>query len=609
MNKLTLLNKNNRIRIKENNRLKNLINHLIRNYKPGTKQYKSDFLPEFTKNNLVIDSDFNFEAVGEDWQDSTQSNALLILDDINNELNLADSEELKRRDKSGQTLDRKEKDKILKSISYLSKLESSSNEKEFIQPVIDVMKTVRSQEASNKDYSIIDKVEIESALNFYKNIDKNNKVKSLSAKKKHLKNIIDNIDGMSVINNQLASEIPNSIMLEEQLFKIPKHNGQGIKDEHAIEIMVEWHKKHFKNYKLIKGYLHKDERTNENNEVDDHIHFLRSGRNSKTNKFDINEHQHKIGLEFAEKNGFKNRAGIKIDISKIKNLEYSKTTEEVRSIAGEAFQKDFYNHANRILKKYNYEFRFEKKELSNEEILLRKQIKKMADLPKSQRGFSMMKYFMERAEENAKGALNAKNEYTKEKNKAKDLISKKDKMLKIWKKKAIEEGNEELDIAINSARDLVLKEEKEAANKINAYNEIKEFADPLQAKLNEARKLKVHNDNSEILWKEAKAKAETDKQIAKEERVRAEEHTALNDQRELWFEEAVQDRPSPTTMTELVLKIVELFSRVFKNNFDKGEEWLERTKTFEKKLFPDGFSGGSITDEVRQRRRNNLKHR
>jgi hypothetical protein len=194
MNKLTLLNKNNRIRIKENNRLKNLINHLIRNYKPGTKQYKSDFLPEFTKNNLVIDSDFNFEAVGEDWQDSTQSNALLILDDINNELNLADSEELKRRDKSGQTLDRKEKDKILKSISYLSKLESSSNEKEFIQPVIDVMKTVRSQEASNKDYSIIDKVEIESALNFYKNIDKNNKVKSLSAKKKHLKNIIDNID-------------------------------------------------------------------------------------------------------------------------------------------------------------------------------------------------------------------------------------------------------------------------------------------------------------------------------------------------------------------------------------------------------------------------------
>ncbi|MFA0125769.1 hypothetical protein AB4400_30870, partial [Vibrio sp. 10N.261.48.A2] len=112
------------------------------------KQYKSDFLPEFTRNNLVIDSDFNFEAVGEDWQGSTQSNALLILDDINNELKLTDSEELKRREKSGQTLDRKEKDKVLKSISYLSKLESSSNEKEFIQPVIDAMKTVRSQETS-----------------------------------------------------------------------------------------------------------------------------------------------------------------------------------------------------------------------------------------------------------------------------------------------------------------------------------------------------------------------------------------------------------------------------------------------------------------------------
>ncbi|MFA0125123.1 hypothetical protein AB4400_27560, partial [Vibrio sp. 10N.261.48.A2] len=150
---------------------------------------------------------------------------------------------------------------------------------------------------------------------------------------------------------------------------------------------------------------------------------------------------------------------------------------------------------------------------------------------------------------------------------------------------------------------------KEAANKINEYNEIKELSEPLQNKLNEARKLKIHNDNSETLWKEAKAKAEADQKIAKEERIRAEEHTALNDQRDLWFEEAIQDKPSPTTMTELVLKIVELFSRVFKNNFDKGEEWLERTKMFEKKLFPDGYNSGSIADEVRQRRRNNLKNR
>ncbi|WP_224164699.1 hypothetical protein [Vibrio penaeicida] len=54
----TVLFKTKRYRICDKTKLANLVNHILRNYKPDTIQYKRDFNADDTKLNLVIGPDF-----------------------------------------------------------------------------------------------------------------------------------------------------------------------------------------------------------------------------------------------------------------------------------------------------------------------------------------------------------------------------------------------------------------------------------------------------------------------------------------------------------------------------------------------------------------------
>jgi len=411
----TLLHKNNRIRINEKSKLANLVNHILRNYKPDTIQHKRDFNATATKNNLLINADFELSPMGENWFSGVEVETKLFKDDLEQSLLNADlSADIQI------SLSRSEKDKTIKSINYFSKLKNyDENLESTIIPIILTCLDFKNQKQNEKNYSIFDKEELSSAINFYQKPPSGQKIKSLNAKVKNLTQIIENVEAMKVTNDRKPTADAKSIGFEETLLKIPKHNNKSISNAHMIEIIKEWHELHFSNFKVIGGVLHKDERTKKDNEVDDHLHLIKSGFNQETKKFDLPDFTFKKGLEMAI------NQGIDFEYS---GQKYNKAGDILRSIAGEAMQTEFYKFANNKLEKYNYTFRFDKKELTPEEQVLRDFLKEQSKLPKAQRSQNMSSYIDELAKKKAndmlkaasleKSALTKRNEHIKVANSA-----------------------------------------------------------------------------------------------------------------------------------------------------------------------------------------------
>lgn len=409
----TLLHKNNRIRINEKSKLANLVNHILRNYKPDTIQHKRDFNATATKNNLLINADFTLSPMGENWFSGVEVETKLFKEDLEQSLinaNLSADIQI--------SLSRSEKDKTIKSINYFSKLKNYDEDLESsIIPILLTCLDFKNQKPNEKNYSIFDKEKLGSALNFYQKPPSGQKIKSLNAKVKNLTQILQNVDAMKVANDRKPTADAKSIGFEETLLKIPKHNNKSISDVHMIEIIQDWHELHFSNFKIIGGVLHKDERTKKNNEVDDHLHLIKSGFNQETKKFDLPDITFKKGLEMA------GNQGIDFEYS---GQKYNKAGEILRSIAGEAMQTEFYKFANKKLDKYNYNFRFDKKELTPEEQLLRGFLKEQSKLPKAQRAQNMHSYIEELAEKKATDMLKAKQ-------KEKSALSKRNEHVKVAK--------------------------------------------------------------------------------------------------------------------------------------------------------------------------------
>ncbi|OBT09913.1 hypothetical protein A9267_20265 [Shewanella sp. UCD-FRSSP16_17] len=390
----TVLQKTRRYRICEKTKLNNLVNHIMRNYKPETIQYKRDFNPEDTKENLLIGSDFQIKEKGSDWFNQVELESKLFKDNLEQSLIDADKFAVQKI-----SLSRSEKDKTIKSINYFSNLENYDHDLEIdITPVISKCLDFKIQDKNNKDYSVIDKKEIQTALDFYSNIPKDKKVKSLNAKKKNLTQILGNVDAMKVANDRRATASTRAIGFEEVLFKIPKHNDKSLKDVDMISIIKDWNDEHYANFQVLGGAFHKDERTTKGNAVDDHLHLIRSGFNRDTKRFDLPDFTHQKGLEMAKKQG--------VDFV-TDGKKFNETTEDLRTIASEALQTEFYSFANKRLKKLGYDFRFEKKELTPEEKELRTFLKEQSTLPKSQRVQNMHSYFEEKTKENIEKALKA----------------------------------------------------------------------------------------------------------------------------------------------------------------------------------------------------------
>ncbi|MCG6228327.1 hypothetical protein [Vibrio furnissii] len=382
MQKSTALFKSKRIKGFEKNKLRNLINHYFRNYKPDTEQYKKDYFPDETKNNLLINPDFSFVEKNDDWSNKVEKYSAKIFNtsqEVFEKLNNISDE------KNKDSLSTKERELIIKSITYLSKINEGKLTNEELKFVELKNQAINFKNDKKKNYDNFDNDLIKEAYNFYSNPPKDIKIASLSAKRKNFEKLLNVADmGKNKVRNEAANV--KSIFAEDVLFKLPRHNDKAIKDTHMIEIVQTWQDQHFSDYSVICGVLHKDERTRKGKPTDDHLHILRSGLSSKTNRFDLPDYTFKLGLDFAKKQG----KDFKYDGQK-----WSKAGEILRELSGEAIQEEFYKHANSILEKYDYNFRLGIKEKTEEEKQLREKIKAEADLPKSKRSHNLYTYFQD----------------------------------------------------------------------------------------------------------------------------------------------------------------------------------------------------------------------
>ncbi|WP_169047053.1 hypothetical protein [Aeromonas salmonicida] len=437
----TALFKSKRIKGFEKNKLRNLINHYFRNYKPETEQYKKDYFPEETKNNLLINPDFSFFEKNEDWSNEVEKYSAKIFNTsqevFENLNNISD-------EKNKNSLSTKEREAIIKSITYLSKINEDKLTDEELKFVELKNQAVNFKKDKKKNYDDFDNDLIKEACDFYSNPPKKIKIASLSAKRKNFEKLLNIADmGKNKVRNEAANV--KSIFAEDVLFKLPRHNDKAIQDTHMLEIVQTWQEQHFSDYGVICGVLHKDERTRKGKPTDDHLHILRSGLSSKTNRFDLPDYTFKLGLDFAKKQG---------KYFKYDGQKWSKAGEILRELSGEAIQEEFYKHANSILEKYDYSFRLGIKEKTEEEMTLREKIKAEADLPKSKRSHNLYTYFQEKA----KNSLIVKNEAEKEKkeinkqrekifNNAKSLKNKGEKIRDnaVRNKKEVEKLNDEID--------------------------------------------------------------------------------------------------------------------------------------------------------------------
>ncbi|MEA5316081.1 hypothetical protein VB525_19625 [Vibrio parahaemolyticus] len=401
MEKSTVLQKTSRIRICDKTKLANLVNHILRNYKPETIQYKRDFNADDTKLNLVIGPDFKVIKKGADWFNKVQTESQALKDTL--QQSLIEADEMAEQNIS---LSRQQKDLTLKSITYFSKLKNyDENTESHLLEIMTQCLDVKNQSKNEKDYSVIDQDSLKTALEFYENPPENIKIKGLNAKKKHLTQILETVDKMQVHNDRRATASTRSIGFEDVLFKIPKHNDKSLKDVDMIKIMRDWNNEYFGDFAILGGALHKDERTKKGNAVDDHLHLIRSGFNRSTKRFDLPDYTHQLGLRLAQEQGIPFEPDGK---------KYNETNEILRTVASEALQTEFYEFANKKLAKYGYEFRFEKKELTPEEKELRAFLKEQSNLPKSQRVQNLHSYM----EEQAKAEQKKRNDHVLITNKA-----------------------------------------------------------------------------------------------------------------------------------------------------------------------------------------------
>lgn len=356
----TVLFKNRRYKIIEKKKTRNLLWHLFRNYMEGTRQRKSDFNPELTKNNVIVSYKRNDDGIysseiiecGERWFDQvrelTDEFNKLIQDDISKV-----SEEHENKQKG---ITQSQRDLVNKSIKYFANLKDSSlntAEQAYISKFKDEYVLFEEQnkdvkKGDKKSYEALSNETIQSISRYYNNVDKNEKVKSFGAKKKHIKNLLDNIEMMDYERTMDPTKSVSAVAIEERLLKIPKHNGVSLPDNVVIEILESWHKAHFKPFDLLKIFIHKDERTKKDNPEDDHAHTIISGLNRETKRYDLPDFTYQLMKRMAK------NQGIIIDCDK----KWNKASKENQLLAGEAYQREFYELSNQILEKHNISFRF-----------------------------------------------------------------------------------------------------------------------------------------------------------------------------------------------------------------------------------------------------------
>ncbi|WP_341852399.1 hypothetical protein [Vibrio vulnificus] len=558
MEKSTVLQKTRRIRICDKTKLANLVNHILRNYKPDTIQYKRDFNADDTKLNLVIGPDFKVIKKGSDWFDKVQTESQSLKDTL--QQSLIEADEMAEQNIS---LSRQQKDLTLKSITYFSKLKNyDENAESHLLEIMTQCLLVKNQSKNKKDYSVIVQESLKTALDFYENPPENFKIKGLNAKKKHLTQILETVDKMQVHNDRRATASTRSIGFEDVLFKIPKHNDKSLKDVDMIKIMRDWNNKYFGDFAILGGALHKDERTKKGNAVDDHLHLIRSGFNRSTKRFDLPDYTHQLGLRLAQEQGIPFEPDGK---------KYNETNEILRTVASETLQTEFYEFANRKLAKYGYDFRFEKKELTEEEKELRAFLKEQSNFPKSQRIQNLHSYMEEQAKAEQKKRNDqvtvANTAIAKKKSIDSEITTKNDKL-------------KEIDNNITSSTDKLNKvNEQLENNKKWLYKVIK--SDIVQKRIETLRELTNHSMEFYV----------SVKRFIK----------GLNIQNEKFLKDLEQQNPDWLKREKERLEREEQLKQERIKNRHSGNEYIEEVR---KDIKEDSKPEIKIDDEPKQKKKN-----
>jgi len=205
------------------------------------------------------------------------------------------------------------------------------------------------------------------------------KLLDMTRKNQRLKMLETYIKAHNALNNNVANA--NAVFVQEGLFKIPHKwniDTDIIDKESYITIVKDFLTHHFPDYSIEAIVCHHDER-NLDEDTGAHSHYFLSGKNNRTNCFDLHKTQIKKVNEFIK------QVGDNDD----RLPESAQINRQQSKVFGEYFQRMFYDFVNERLLSPNYlvaEFAEETEKKS----VKRREMNRESALPKGQRSHNLL---------------------------------------------------------------------------------------------------------------------------------------------------------------------------------------------------------------------------
>ena len=142
-----------------------------------------------------------------------------------------------------------------------------------------------------------------------------------------------------VIENK-ADIARNKVFIQEAFFKIPSHNKVDMKADEMLNVLSSFYYKNFPDYPVRLIVFHGDE-------VGNHPHIFVEAKNKRTNKYDLLNAQKQFVNDNIDK--------VKAEYPNAEKLDFSNRSYSAKKLQAQYFQTLFYQHANKMLLRYNVE--------------------------------------------------------------------------------------------------------------------------------------------------------------------------------------------------------------------------------------------------------------
>lgn len=195
------------------------------------------------------------------------------------------------------------------------------------------------------------------------------KVKRFNNKKSAISDLIKLHNERSIKDIDQSSQL--NIRLIEVLFKIPEHNNQPISAKKQEEVLRRYFLEKFPEFDLFLTVIHNDE-------IVPHVHGFVDGLSKNSQECDFVECQYQY-------------IKPKLNLTDYPEKYATCTTKQVKQI-GELLQQDFYDFTNHLLVEQGHYIEFAKKDLTDEELALRRVIKTNNAKPIAEREFNTANY-------------------------------------------------------------------------------------------------------------------------------------------------------------------------------------------------------------------------